>query len=269
MKIYGHLRPNTYDILSSNYKDGYTKYFSKTQRKDVKTQVFKFRKSQVKKINKFLRESGLNLNFEELINFIKTSIEYREYSKFIFTKSIDMIFHNLKILSKRLNMKLNEFSYLKIQKILELHYNLDDTNLTKVFRNEIKLNKKEFNFNKKIKLPEIITSPRDLFINFEKENKTNFVTTKVVYSDLVFIKNFNENISGKIVVIENADPGYDYIFNKKIKGLITKYGGVNSHMAIRCAELSVPAAIGVGEVIYNKIKNRKHIVLDCESQKIN
>ena len=40
----------------------------------------------------------------------------------------------------------------------------------------------------------------------------------------------------------------------KIKGLITKYGGVNSHMAIRCAELSVPAAIGVGEVIYNKIK---------------
>ena len=122
--------------------------FQKLKEKDVKTQVFKFRKSQVKKINKFLRESGLNLNFEELINFIKTSIEYREYSKFIFTKSIDMIFHNLKILSKRLNMKLNEFSYLKIQKILELHYNLDDTNLTKVFRNEIKLNKKEFNFNK-------------------------------------------------------------------------------------------------------------------------
>ena len=70
-------------------------------------------------------------------------------------------------------------------------------------------------------------------------------------------------------MIENADPGYDYIFNKKIKGLITKYGGVNSHMAIRCAELSVPAAIGVGEVIYNKINNRKHIELDCESQKIN
>ena len=86
LKIYGHLRPNTYDILSSNYKDGYTKYFSKTQRKDVKTQVFKFRKSQVKKINKFLRGSGLNLNFEELINFIKTSIEYREYSKFILQK---------------------------------------------------------------------------------------------------------------------------------------------------------------------------------------
>ena len=29
--------------------------------------------------------------------------------------------------------------------------------------------------------------------------------------------------------------------------LITKYGGANSHMAIRCSELNIPAAIGVGE----------------------
>ena len=28
-------------------------------------------------------------------------------------------------------------------------------------------------------------------------------------------------------MIENADPGYDYIFNYSIKGLITKYGGSN------------------------------------------
>ena len=75
-------------------------------------------------------------------------------------------------------------------------------------------------------------------------------------------------MSGKIVAIENADPGYDYIFNKKIDGLITKYGGINSHMAVRCAELSIPAAIGVGEILYEKIINKKFITLDCESKKI-
>ena len=32
-------------------------------------------------------------------------------------------------------------------------------------------------------------------------------------------------IHNKIIVIENADPGYDFIFSKKISGLITKYGG--------------------------------------------
>ena len=46
-----------------------------------------------------------------------------------------------------------------------------------------------------------------------------------------------------IVCIENADPGYDFLFNKNIKGLITKYGGLNSHMAIRCAELNLPSLI--------------------------
>ena len=64
--------------------------------------------------------------------------------------------------------------------------------------------------------------------------------------------NLNSNING-IVCIENADPGYNFLFSKNIKGLITKYGGQNSHMAIRCAELNLPALIGVGEKVYNKI----------------
>ena len=37
------------------------------------------------------------------------------------------------------------------------------------------------------------------------------------------------NLFGKIICIDNADPGYDWIFTKGIKGLITKYGGANSH----------------------------------------
>ena len=47
-------------------------------------------------------------------------------------------------------------------------------------------------------------------------------------------------------MIQSADPGYDYLF-KKIGGLITQYGGANSHMAVRCAELGIPAVIGAGE----------------------
>ena len=47
-------------------------------------------------------------------------------------------------------------------------------------------------------------------------------------------------LTNKIIIIESADPGYDWIFNYNIKGLITKYGGANSHMAIRSAEKSIP-----------------------------
>ena len=76
-------------------------------------------------------------------------------------------------------------------------------------------------------------------------------------------ENSSKKINNKIVLIENADPGYDWIFTYKIKGLITKYGGVNSHMAIRCREFDLPAAIGCGPQFYNEIKNKENITLDC------
>ena len=84
----------------------------------------------------------------------------------------------------------------------------------------------------------------------------------------IIISSKKNKISNKVVLIENADPGYDWIFSKKIKGLITKFGGVNSHMSIRCEELNIPAAIGVGEDNYNDITKFSKIILNCKNQKI-
>ena len=39
-------------------------------------------------------------------------------------------------------------------------------------------------------------------------------------------------------------------------------------MAIRCAELKIPAAIGVGENKFNMIIKNKKIELNCETKKI-
>ena len=72
-----------------------------------------------------------------------------------------------------------------------------------------------------------------------------------------------------IVVIENADPGFDWIFSHKIKGLITKFGGINSHMSIRCEELNIPAIIGFGEDNFSKIINLERLNVNCKLQKVN
>jgi phosphoenolpyruvate-protein kinase (PTS system EI component) len=69
-------------------------------------------------------------------------------------------------------------------------------------------------------------------------------------------------------MIENADPGYDWLFGKAIAGLVTKYGGAASHMAIRCAEFGLPAAIGCGEQIFNELLNSNSILLDCVEQRV-
>ena len=77
------------------------------------------------------------------------------------------------------------------------------------------------------------------------------------------------DINDKIVLIESADPGYDWIFSYSIKGLVTKFGGAASHMSIRASEYSLPAAIGVGEEKFNQLTQSKTVFLDCLNRQIN
>ena len=107
---------------------------------------------------------------------------------------------------------------------------------------------------------------------FLKRQKTKLILLdlKKISEDIVILsRNKKTSLKNKIVVIENADPGYDYIFSHKIKGLITKFGGINSHMSIRCNELNLPAAIGIGEKKYREVIVSKKILLDCENNMLN
>ena len=132
---------------------------------------------------------------------------------------------------------------------------------------KIDLNKSNYDSN--IKLPYLIVSKNDFYVSSILISKPNFITDKKIEGELVFLNDKkNKNIKNKIIVIENADPGFDWIFSQKIKGLITKYGGVNSHMSIRCEELQVPAIIGFGEDNYLQILKEKKIFYDCKNQKI-
>lgn len=101
------------------------------------------------------------------------------------------------------------------------------------------------------------------------EARPNFITNKVVEAPIVNLdEDHDSDITGKIVVLTKADPGYDWIFAKDIAGFVTKYGGAASHMAIRCAEFGIPAAIGCGEKIYQRIHRMQIMCLDCENGRI-
>ena len=120
-------------------------------------------------------------------------------------------------------------------------------------------------------LPSVITSPADLRA-FEQQRATpNFITGKRARGERVEVRAGsppNLDVAGKIVLIVNADPGFDWIFAQPIVGLITKYGGVNSHMAIRCAEFGIPAAIGCGEQRFELLVNADQVMLDCSASVI-
>ena len=57
-------------------------------------------------------------------------------------------------------------------------------------------------------------------------------------------------------------------FSIPIKGLITKYGGPNSHMAIRAAEKNIVSVFGVGDDLFNQIQQTKTLEIDPKNKKL-
>jgi phosphohistidine swiveling domain-containing protein len=265
LEKYGHLRPNTYDITSLNYRENYIHYFNK-YKKSVKKNKFNFNNNHIKKIEIELKKNRIDIKARKLLSFIKKGIELREYTKYIFTRSLDYIFSQILLIAKRNRISRQDVAYLKINDILDLFNNVDHRHVNSIFNKEIKKNKEIFKFNKLVKLPDNIIKLQDLYYFSLSDTKINFVTKKV-FSGLI-AKVSSKNLSNKIVLIENADPGYDFIFTKKIGGLITKYGGVNSHMSIRCSEMGIPAAIGIGEQNFKRIAESRKVKLDCFFEKI-
>ena len=70
------------------------------------------------------------------------------------------------------------------------------------------------------------------------------------------------DLAQAIVVTNRADPGYEWLFQRNIAGLITAWGGANSHLGIRCAEHSLPAAIGCGEAFVSRAMLATHARID-------
>lgn len=264
---YGHLRPSTYSISSKNYKENFKNYFSKNS-KNTKVQNKKFKLAPIKKrlINKHFKKHNLKTDYKKFIEFSKNSIKLREYSKFIFTKSIDEIFNNLISLGKEIGIKREDMEYISIKNILKYYNNVEiGFKLKKQLRKEITESKKNSSLLNLIEFPDFIENKYDMYFHTVSKKKGNYITTGKINGalvDLSKIKNF-EKLDGKIILLENADPGYDFIFTKNIKGLITEYGGSNSHMSIRCLELGIPAIIGIGSKEFNYLRKKKNIEINA------
>lgn len=266
LKKYGHLRPNTYEINSKNYKDNYNLYFGKKKNINLSlNKKFSFNRKTKKLIYENLKKYKINLKVNNFISFLKLSIISREESKFRFTYCLNEIFNQIIFIGKKLKINIEDLSYVDVRVILNLYNNFMYERVKDNIKVNISKNKRNYILNQSIKLPNVIQSEKDVFLFHEKNSAATFVGKKNVFGKTAFIneKNLSLELSGKIILIKSADPGYDFIFSKKILGLITAYGGPNSHMFIRCNEIGIPAAIGIGDKNFDKLIKSNKIFLNC------
>ena len=264
MTKYGHLRPGTYDITSKRYDQMKNFKFNNDKLKKIN---FNLNISQKNQIDLLLKKNNFDLNSSQFIKYIKDSLIMREYSKFVFTKYLSLTLEIIANFAKSKKTSRKEISKININFFLNKNYKI--LNRSKIIK-LIVSGDNDSDIYKSIKLPSLIMDKSNLRIVPYQVNVPNFITKKKVYGEYIYLKPNKpfKKLDNKIIVIENADPGYDWIFNYKILGLITKNGGINSHMGIRCSELSLPAIIGCGEQLFSEVISKKEIFIDCSNSSI-
>lgn len=263
---YNHIRSGTYSLLSAKFKLSNKIIPNKRDtRKKLNRSDF------IKKLSLISEKYNLNCSAEQLFKFLFESIKLREYLKFNFSKTISRILDLIEILAKNLKIEIKHMEYLDIDILMAGSSYSNKVECSNMYKNHIESQIDCFNNNNNHIHNECIVSLKDLFIIQHKTSKPNFITEEIVSGKIIKInKNSNilTNLSNYIVLIDSADPGFDWIFASKIKGLITKYGGMGSHMAIRCAELNIPAAIGCGNKIFENLHYLSLLTLNCYEGKI-
>lgn len=268
---YGHLRPGTYDITLPRYsmsKDYFNLPCKRACKLTNKKSKFEIDAINHNIISKILDSHGLTISSGKLFKFIKLALEAREYSKFLFTKSLSDAIEEIAFAGDLLGFSREELSYLDIKSI-KLGRGQSSKKIIKNWKRIIVKNKRNYELNCCLSLPPVLFSENDFDIVSHYSSQPNYITNKRVAGEVLLLDGTSQvNLTGKIVLVESADPGFDWIFAKKPMALVTKYGGPASHMSIRCAELGLPAVIGAGSILYESISNKSCVVLDCQNQQL-
>ncbi len=269
LQRYGHLRPGTYDLLSARYDEAPDSYFDWSSagaaKKEPHRERFALDIKQLRAIDALLRHHGLEHDVLGLFSFIEAGIKGREYAKYVFTQALSDALSWIGHLGDQHDLTLDDMSYLPISTLIRLH--TESADVGSYLREAVRKGRSEFSWTEQLRLPPLIVSA-DQVHSFEiSPTEPNVITLKRVTAPCVELPS-NDSLDGSIVLITSADPGFDWIFSRNVKGFVTAYGGANSHMAIRAGELGIPAAIGVGELSFNKYAKAKILEVDAENRLI-
>jgi glutamine kinase len=269
MERYGHLRPGTYDILSLRYDQ-----MQELAAGDAPVMApriphqFKLGDAPKRAVDKLLAsERFTGITAQQLMDYIVAATVGREYGKFVFTRTLSDILELIASFGERNGLSRDELSFIPLGELLDIVTASGETGIEERLREVSEREAERHALCAAIRLPQVLFDEAGVHVVPFQVSHPNFITNKKVTASCarLVVGEPAPPLGGKIVLIENADPGFDWIFAQHIGGLVTKYGGANSHMAIRCAEFGIPAAIGCGEQRYDAFSDANQILLDCSA----
>ncbi len=272
---YGFLRPSSYDILSPRYIDRPDLFTPGANRLLAETDApasapFVPTATETRSISKLMDEMGAASGGDEgcglFLHYFRRATRGREWGKLVFTRNLSDILETVAAWGEGIGLERSELAHLTLSDMRNAAIDVSPWASLASLGELAAERKRDWERSRAIPLPYIIRHQGDISVVPMHRAAPNFMTRKTVRAPVRALTARDRDVtavSGRIVCIESADPGFDWIFGKGIVGLVTQYGGPNSHMAIRCAEFGLPGAIGVGELMFRSILSAREIALKC------
>lgn len=238
---YGHLRPQAYNIASARY-DAIPGFLRSLQTLTPRARA-RARNGPGSEltdvVNNYISDlwggpdaiqppRGLDANA------LSAAVTAREHQKFLFSAILSDSLERIARLSESFGCSRDDVRVLDIERLLTA-LEAGPSSL----RTMVAIAQETSPHAHHVRFPDMLTPDSDLrVVEYIKASPT-FVTDEVVNSEVWILDappSDPRHVDTRVVAIESADPGYDWIFSRPIAGLVTSYGGANSHMAIRCRE---------------------------------
>jgi choline kinase len=271
---YGHLRPGTYEITSSSYGAQPNRYLAPlvaNADRAHETPGFDWSGEAKSRLDAALQEHGFGFDSDALMAFARAAIEGREWAKFCFSRNISAALDAIAAFGGTVGLDRETLSHLALDELRTADASVSPVDKGAWLQERARGNAELHVLAQGIELPPLIGTAADFDAFALPDDHPNFVSTGTLTAKTAVLprdENRGVDFAGRIVLIPQADPGYDWLFGHGIGGLITAYGGANSHMAIRAAEFGLSAAIGIGEKRFERLANAEIICLDCRHGRI-
>lgn len=270
MARFGHLRPGTYDVLSPRYDQREDLFAGARLPETGGPHEFSPTAAERAAIDRLIAEAGLGLaGADALLSYARRAIAGRELGKFVFSRNVSDALEMLAAWAEARGLGRDELSHLDIGPVLAQVAGEAIERDGFSLHDRIAQERRSHQCAASLHLSFILRSVDELYIAPQQRAEPNYVTKGRAGGPLRLLdpqSRASADLEGAVVCIESADPGFDWIFTHGIAGLVTKYGGANSHMAIRCAEFGIPAIIGCGEVLFDQIARAHSVEIDAANR---
>lgn len=265
---HGHLRPGTYDITVPSYREAPELYLAATGDAPSAITAEGLSESEIASLSRALSSLALPDDMDRVLSWMRRAIEGRERAKHIFTRNVSDALELIASFGEGLGLDRDTLSFIGLSDLETIALGGGPATSAAWIRERAEQNRAAHKNALRIELPPVLTTTRDFRCFRQMDSHPTFLGTHQVMAATVVPEGGRVDITGKIVLLRSADPGYDWIFACAPAGLVTAYGGANSHMTIRAAEMNLPAAIGVGEPRFDRLCAAQLLLLDSVGHRL-